>query len=67
MDNFVKTLVEFVNQIKDLIKKLVESFRELGAQKNSWFSGNRLTLAFSARAFSCVFFSTNCTGLKNTA
>lgn len=35
MDNFVKTLVEFVNQIKDLIKKLVESFRELGDQKNA--------------------------------
>ena len=35
MDNFVKTLVEFVNQIKDLIKKLVKSFRELGDQKNS--------------------------------
>ncbi len=35
MDNFVKTLVEFVNQIKDLIKKLVESFREIGDQKNA--------------------------------
>ena len=35
MDDFVKTLVEFVNQIKDLIKKLVDSFREIGDQKNA--------------------------------
>ncbi len=35
MDDFVKALVEFVNQIKDLIKKLVDSFREIGDQKNA--------------------------------
>lgn len=28
MENFVATLVEFVNQIKELIKQLVESFRD---------------------------------------
>ncbi len=28
MENFVQTLVEFVNQIKALIKQLVESFRD---------------------------------------
>lgn len=32
MEDFVKTLVEFVNQIKDLIKKLVDSFREFNDQ-----------------------------------
>lgn len=28
MENFVQTLVSFVNQIKELIQKLVESFRD---------------------------------------
>lgn len=28
MENFVQTLVDFVNQIKELIKRLVESFRD---------------------------------------
>ena len=35
MDAFVKSIIEFVNQIKDLIKQLVESFRELGDQKDA--------------------------------
>ncbi len=28
MENFVQTLVDFVNQIKELIQKLVEAFRD---------------------------------------
>lgn len=28
MENFVQNLIDFVNQIKDLIKQLVESLRD---------------------------------------
>ncbi len=35
MDAFVQSIIEFVNQIKDLIMQLVASFRELGDQKDA--------------------------------
>ena len=53
MENFVATLVEFVNQIKELIKQLVESFRDFN-DKNWLFNNVKEPSRFLREGF--LFF-----------